>query len=187
MPELFYMKHRPSQLKMISNLQTRISGCWRRLILFTIASLISPFLTIVYPQEADNGKIYFENRVALIISSFNIVTPKPHYLNEELGIKDAVFHDLYSYIVSGHVTNTGQQVIVNKPVIFNSVKKTNRYYKQLLKKKQITEEDAIKKVNHLLDVAISVYTQSTTAFEDELRQAKKQDEIVRIFESVVLR
>lgn len=181
------MNHQSAQLKMISNIQTRTIGCWRQLMLLTLASVISAILPIVYAQEADNGNFYFENRVALIISSFNIITPRSHYLNEELGIKDAVFHDLYSYTVSGQVTSTGQQVIVDKPVIFNSVKKTNRYYRQLLKKKQITEDEAIKKVNHLLDVAISVYTQSTAAFEDELMQAKEQDEIARIFERVVLR
>lgn len=171
----------------MKTLQNQVLRCWRQASLLSLASLLFAIFPSGYAQETEDGVFYFENRVAMAISSFNNILPKSHFLGEELGIKDAVFHDLYSYSVSGQVTNTGQQVIVDKPVIFNSVKKTNRYYKQLLKKKQITEDEAIKKVNHLLDVAISVYTQSTTAFEDELRQAKEQDEIARIFERVVLR
>ncbi|MBE0663543.1 MAG: hypothetical protein IH597_13880 [Bacteroidales bacterium] len=171
----------------MSKQQSQAIG-WRcQSALTTLVTVLFAILPAGFAQEAGDGVFYFENRVDLMISSFNSITPKSHFLGEELGKKDAVFHDLYSYMVSGHVTTTGQQVVVGKPVIFNSVKKTSRYYRKLLKQKQITEVEAKEKVNHLLDVAISVFTQSTTAFEDELKRIKEPVEIARLYERVVLR
>lgn len=138
-------------------------------------------------QENNGYVFYFENRVADAFASFQSIAARPHFLGDEMGRKYSVFHDLYSYTHPGNILHTGQQVVVSKPTIFNSVKKTNRYYRRLFRREEITEEEAIKKVNHLLDVAISVYTQSTDALEDELRKTRKQNEIAKIFENIVLR
>lgn len=150
----------------------------------------SALLLIAFAVRAQDQKpevLYFENRVAAAFASFKDISPQSHFLGDDFGRKYAVFNDMYIYTVSGQVYQTGQQVVVDKPIIFNSVKKTNRYYRTQLRKHQITEEEARAKVNHLLDVAISVYSQSTDALEGQLRGKKKQDEIARVFEQVVLR
>jgi len=153
-----------------------------------LISLVLVLITITsFAQQSQPEVLYYENRVAAAFASFKDIGPQPHYLGEDIGRKYAVFNDMYVYTVSGQVYQTGQQVVVDKPIIFNAVKKTNRYYRTLLRKKEITEDEAKAKVNHLLDVAISVYSQSTEALENQLRGKKKQDEIARIFEKVVLR
>ncbi len=149
--------------------------------------LVMSFQYLPKAQEADGDLLLFENRVAHVIASFQNITERPHFLGEEVGRKYSVFNDLYSYTVSGEVFQTGQQVVVDKPTIYNSVKRTNRFYRRLLRRNEISEEEALRKVNHLLDVAISVYTQSTEALENELRKAKKPDEIAEVFNRVVLR
>jgi hypothetical protein len=172
---------------MMSILKIIFSKCRSQAFILLIASILFSFLPSGNAQETEDEVFYFENRVAFVISTSTGITPKKHFLGEELGKKDAVFHDLYSYTVTGQITNTGQQVVIEKPLIYLSVKKTNRYYRKLLKKKQITEDEAKEKVDHLLDVAISIFTQNTTAFENELRQTKEMDEIAGIFERVILR
>jgi hypothetical protein len=156
------------------------------IIFASLACLFSPSVK-TFAQNAEKEVLYYENRVASAIASFRDLHSRPHFLGEEVGRKYSVFSDLYSYTVSSQMMQTGQQVVVDKPIIFNAVKKTNRYYRQLLKKHQITEEEARNKVNHMLDVAISVYTQSTEALESRLKSTRKQDEIAAIFEQVVLR
>lgn len=145
------------------------------------------FLNGSVAQESENDTLYFQDRLAHAFSTSEVVTRSLHYLGEEIARKYAVFNDLYTYTISAEVTNTGRQTMISKPAIYNSVKKLNRYYRRLIRKNEISEEEARIKVNHLLDVAISVYTQSTDALENALRQVRKHDEIAEVFERVKLR
>jgi hypothetical protein len=131
-------------------------------------------------QESENDTLYFQNRLAHTFSTSEVTTSSPHYLGDEVARKYAVFNDLYTYIVSAEVNNTGKQTVISKPAIYNAVKKLNRNYRKLIRKNEITEEDARARVNHVLDVAISVYTQSTDALENALRQARTHDEIAAV-------
>lgn len=137
-------------------------------------------------QEQQDNKFYFEDRVAFVISSARDATPRSHFLGEETGRKYGVFNDLYSYAVAGDHVRTGQQMMIDKPAIYHAVKRANRYYRTQLRKKVLTEQETFDKVNHVLNVAISVYTQSTAALETELRAAKKPADAAKVFERVVL-
>jgi rRNA maturation protein Nop10 len=145
------------------------------------------FLNGSVAQESENDTLYFQDRLAHAFSTSEVVTRSSHYLGEEIARKYAIFNDLYTYTVSAEVTNTGRQTMISKPAIYNSVKKLNRYYRRLIRKNEISEEEARIKVNHVLDIAISVYTQSTDALENALRQVRKHDEIAEVFERVKLR
>jgi len=137
-------------------------------------------------QEQQDNKFYFEDRVAFVISSAREASARPHFLGEETGRKYGVFNDLYSYTVAGDHVRTGQQMMIDKPAIYHAVKRVNRYYRGQLRKKVLTEQETFDKVNHVLNVAISVYTQSTDALEAELRAAKKPEAAAKVFERVIL-
>lgn len=145
------------------------------------------FINVCVAQETENDTLYFQNRLAHAFSTSEVITGSSHYLGVEVAKKYAVFIDLYTYSVSAEVMNTGRQTVISKPAIYNSVKKLNRYYRKLIKKNEISKEEASIKVNHVLDVAISVYTQSTDALENALRQVRTHDEIAEVFERVKLR
>jgi rRNA maturation protein Nop10 len=145
------------------------------------------FLNGSVAQESDNDTLYFQNRLAHAFSTSEVVASSSHYLGNEIARKYAVFNDLYTYTISAEVLNTGKQTVISKPAIYNSVKKLNRYYRKMIRKNEISEEEARTRYNHVLDVAISVFTQSTEALENELRQARKHDEIAEVFQRVKLR
>lgn len=138
-------------------------------------------------QGVDMDTLYYQNRLAHTLSTSEVTTTSSHFLGDLTGRKYAVVNDLYTYTVSSDVLNTGKQTMIDKPAIYNSVKKMNRYYRKLLKKNELSEDEVRERFNHVLDVAISVYTQSTEALENALRQVRKQDEIAEVFQRVVLR
>lgn len=145
------------------------------------------FVVAAAGQEAgDPETFYFENRVDATVASFKTVTARSHFMGEEAGRKYAVFHDLYSYIAAGDAVYAGPQIIIDKPAIYRSVQRANRYYRRQWRKDKITDIEAYKKVNHLLDIAISVYTQPTEALEDALRSARSGEKTADIFERIVL-
>lgn len=137
-------------------------------------------------QETETETFYFENRVGQILDSFHDIAARPHFLGEVAGKKYAVFHDLYSYIVPGNAVYAGPQMVIDKPIIYRSVQQINKYYQRMLRQKKISEPDAFEKVNHLMDVAISVYTQPTEALEEKLRKSKKAEHKAMIFEKIKL-
>jgi len=157
---------------------------WLNVLLSSIVILSA---TGSFAQQPQAQVLYFENRVAAALATLKDIGHRQHYLGEEVGRKYAVFHYMYVYTVSGQFYQTGQQVIVDKPVIFNAVRRSNHYYRTLLRRNKITADEARAKVNHLLDVAISLYSQPSEALENKLRGRKNQEEIARIFEMVVLR
>ena len=50
----------------------------------------------------------------------------------------------------------------------------------------MTEEEARQELNQYLDIAISIVVENTESFENDLRKAKKPDEISRVFSMVML-
>ena len=130
--------------------------------------------------------IYFENRVESIVASFEMVTARPHFLGEETGRKYSVFHDLYSMVVGGDAMYSGPQIVIDKPAIYRAVQRANRYYRKQWRRSRISDLEAYEKVNHMLNVAISVYTQPTEALEEEFRSAGSAEKIANIFERIVL-
>ena len=56
-----------------------------------------------------------------------------------------------------------------------------------MRKGEITKDEASEKLNHYLDIALSVIIENTETFEDKLRKAKGPDEISNVFSMVVLK
>ena len=110
-----------------------------------------------------------------------------HPLGDYIARKLYLLKKTYTYIERPTPTSPGQKTIVTKPSIYNSLQKLNRHYKKQVKNGTISEEEARMKLNQYLDVAISIFIENTESFEDELRKAKKPDEISEVFSMVMLK
>jgi hypothetical protein len=110
-----------------------------------------------------------------------------HPLGDNIARKLYLLRETYTVIEKPTPTSPGEKTIIFKPSIYNSLQKLNRYYKKQVKAELITEEEARKKLNTYLDIAISVFIENTESFEDELRRAKGPDEISEVFSMVELK
>jgi len=91
---------------------------------------------------------------------------------------------MYTYILTDDQGTS--KIVVRKPAIFHSIKKLNLTYKRQLKKGEISQQDAKKKLNNTLDVGIAIFAQETDNIESVLRQTRDQALIEDIFARVVL-
>jgi len=121
------------------------------------------------------------------LSTINEDKLSEHFLGTNIARKFYLFKDTYTYIEAPSVTSPGEKMIVVKPSIYNSLLKLNKYYKKQVKHGLLTKEEASEKMDHYLDIALSVFIEDTDTFEDKLRKAKSPDEISDIFSMVVLR
>ena len=109
---------------------------------------------------------------------------KKHFLGDEIALKMQLLKESYTFIVVDEINNT-QRTSVEKPSIFYSVKKTEKYLKKALKKGQIDEEEAITQFDNVLNIALNIRYQDTKALEDLLWDIKDPNQIATLYESRV--
>lgn len=110
-----------------------------------------------------------------------------HYLGGEVSKKWNTFIANYTheYSVSVGLSGSGYEFI--KPAVYNAVNRADKYVKKALKKHQMTRDEAVEKVSHILDCAnVIYYEHDTAAFEAAARDAKTGEEAVKLFDSVKL-
>jgi hypothetical protein len=142
-------------------------------------------------NKADSGKVYkFCFRYGVDEESLYSIDDEDlteHPLGDDIARKLYLLRETYTYIEHPTPTSPGEKTIITKPSIYNSLQKLNRYYKKQVKAGEMTEEEARIKLGQYLDVAISIFIENTESFEDELRKAKKPDEISEVFSMVMLK
>jgi len=146
------------------------------------------YFSAVSAQAGAEDTFYFDNdlvNVKALNIDPNYITK--HYLGEDIAIKMHLLKETYTYIERGDDLNPVDKTIVNKPAIFYSMKKLNNHYKKQIKKGTVSKEEAKEKLDHYLDICLSIYLQSTDNFEEALRTSKGNDELDGVFSRVVLK
>jgi hypothetical protein len=142
-------------------------------------------------NKADSAKEYkFIFRYSVDEESLGLINDEElsdHPLGDNIARKLYLLKETYTYIELPTPTSPGEKTIITKPSIYNSLQKLNRYYKKQVKGGEMSEEEARVKLNQYLDIAISIFIENTESFEDELRKARKPDEISQVFSMVMLK
>ncbi len=138
-------------------------------------------------RAQDGEKFYFYNDVDKALE-VNIETYKvpSHYLGEDIALKMYLVEQTYTIVEEATSVNPVEKTIVNKPSIFYSIKRLNKYYKRAIRKGEMTEEEVKTRLNNYLDICLSIYRQDTNLFEEALKNSKEKDEIVAVFSRVIL-
>ncbi len=173
----------------------KINYYMKRIFYFVLLVLytLNPFAQEASNDEnkADSVKIYkFCFRYCVdeaSLLSIKVDELTEHPLGDNIARKLYLLKETYTYVELPTPTSPGEKTIITKPSIYNSLQKLNRYYKKQVKDGLMSEEEARIKLNQYLDVAISIFIENTESFEDELRKAKKPDEISEIFSMVMLK
>lgn len=151
------------------------------------AVVLCAYGSILNGKAQENNKLFYDNRTEQVLSSVNLQSYPSHLFGDEIALKFAVFEDTYTYIVPGDPSSPMHKTSVQKPLIFNSVKKINTYLKKQVKKKMIDQQQATTNLNHVLNVALSVFAQPSKALEEELKKAKTPEELLAVFNRVELK
>ena len=81
------------------------------------------------------------------------------------------------------------RIVIKKGELFNAVRKVSKGLEDAVKDKTISDEEATKQMNQVLDVAISAfYSEDSKSFEKALKNNKKDyKQLVALFSKVVLK
>ena len=109
-----------------------------------------------------------------------------HFLGEEIANKTYLLKKIYTHIEKGTPMSPVDKVIVKKPTIYYSIRKLERHFRRQIRKDNMTEQEARKELNEVLDICISIYDQDTEEFEKYLKKQRKPEEILAAYDNVVL-
>lgn len=143
----------------------------------------------VYSQgnDPENKKFVFENNLHYYEDyEVDMAFVSPHYMGEEMALKIHLLDETFTTVEAATPTSPTEKTIVNKPIIYYAIKKLSRKYKKEIRKERITEEKAKENLENALEVGLSIFHEDTEEFEQVLKKAKKPDEIVSVFNMVVL-
>lgn len=108
-----------------------------------------------------------------------------HFLGEEIGQKMEMLKENYTYKTYNEVRGT-YTPHVEKPTIYYSIKKANKYYKKYVKKGKLDIDKVQEKFEKMLVVALNIRSQNTIALEEQLQEIKNPEKIVNLFADEVI-
>ncbi|TRX47152.1 hypothetical protein FNH22_30500 [Fulvivirga sp. M361] len=104
-----------------------------------------------------------------------------HYLGQEFTKKFYAVKEQYVYTPEGTATTPYPASVTEKPSIYNSLKKLDKYYKKQLKKGHANEQEVKENLSKVLAVGYSIRYENTTTLEKMLWKTKDITEIEKIF------
>lgn len=108
------------------------------------------------------------------------ISYKKHFLGDEIAQKIQLVKEAYTYSLENEITRVSSTA-VEKPSIYYSVNKVNKYIKKSLKNGSMTKEDAIQVLDNMLNVVINIRYQETEELEQELWSVKDPVTITSLY------
>jgi len=158
----------------------------RFLVLLTLSCLAVP---LVYAQNKTETPSSFTFRNHVNDEEFKTVYQPEmgtHYLGQEVARELFIIDATYTYREEGTPTSPTPKIVVRKPRIYNATKKAVKYYEKMLKAGKIPAEEAVSKVNVILEKTYSMFYENSEAFEQYLKTQKKPEQIIAAFDLVEL-
>jgi len=114
-------------------------------------------------------------------SSVDMGSLSDHYLGLDIAKKLQLIKDSYTWKEEGTPNSPTMKTVVEKPAIYYSLKKLDKYYKKAISKGEISEADAKDEFVKALDIALFIRYQETEAFESKLRELKEDSDIALLY------
>lgn len=145
-----------------------------------VALLFCSVLTFAQGQEEENPFEYSDRSDAIEEVEVPGFFTK-HWLGPEFTQRVYALRQEYVYMPEKTPTNPEPSLVTEKPVIYNAVKKLDRYYKKAMKKGRMTESDVREKLSTIYAVGYSLRYADTADLEKLLWTIKKEDELEKMF------
>jgi hypothetical protein len=109
------------------------------------------------------------------------------YLSKDLCLKLAQFNLIYTKKIDRSTDKTIPSTEIIKPDLYYSIRKLTDYYCKCLKKGIVSHEKVEDELKSVLDKSIQIAYQDTRPVEAELRAANNPQEIVGIFNKIIIK
>lgn len=110
-----------------------------------------------------------------------------HFLGNNIARRMYRFEKTYTFQIAPTAMSPGTKTVVNKPTIYYTVNRLNKYFRNGVRKNKIETSDAIVRISEILDLAFVIYSQDTEEFEAYLKKNKSPEHAENAFNMIVLK
>jgi len=170
-------------------MKTRIHLLTILFVLTTGRLFAQDALAMAFPEGAkrtassSTGLPVFEFRIYSSTQDFSSVSKdmiENHVFGELVSKKLYLLDSKYTYEVPIIPGNPQIRTMVRKPVIYDAVRKIERYLKKSVKKGEVSIETASNEFNIVLDVANNVFTADTKSFEKAISETENTEALINL-------
>ncbi len=110
---------------------------------------------------------------------------KPHFLGDKVARKVKLIDLAYKWEDPPTAMRSTPLIKIEKQPIYFALRKviSPRFYKNKIKSKTITKDEAIEQITEILDIAIMIRYQDTESLESMLRGIDNGDKVIDIFKN----
>lgn len=126
----------------------------------------------------------FEFRASTIDYDLNSISKDmigEHFLGDQIARKLYLLDSKYTYQVEIVPGNPQTKTVIRKPVIYDAVRKIERYFRKSVKKGDVSIETATQEFNQVLDVTFNVLTADTDSFEKAIIKTNDANSVTNLF------
>lgn len=112
---------------------------------------------------------------------------KPHFLGDKVARKVKLIDLAYKWEDPPTAMRSTPLIKIEKQPIYFAIRKviSPRFYKNKIKSKSITKDQAIEQISEILDIAIMIRYQDTESLESILRGIDNGDNVIDIFKNKI--
>ena len=110
-----------------------------------------------------------------------------HKLGEDVALYFHLLEQDYTYITEAAPGSFAGRLVVQKPAIYNSIYRIDKYYRKLIRKGLATEEQGRNGLKRSIEIALIILNRDTGDFEAALDEARTDEELLALFSRIKLK
>ncbi|SFF21842.1 hypothetical protein [Sunxiuqinia elliptica] len=107
-------------------------------------------------------------------------------LGETLSVKLEQFRQVYTKNVNCGPPSYTASLEIRKPDLYYSIEKLTHHFRKCKRKETLSQEKIEKDMVDIINKSIVIFNQETDSIEEELRQANNSEEIIGVFDRIVI-
>jgi hypothetical protein len=150
-------------------------------------SEISPTGTTGYASSSSVFVFVVSDQVINIkdeLEKIEITGIRKHALGDDIAKRIYLFEKTYTYMSNALPGAFSGKLVIQKPGIYNSILKLDKYITRQEKNGKISREQAIGELAQYLDKALMLYYENTSLLEEELKNADSTQALTFIYSTV---
>lgn len=120
------------------------------------------------------------------IESIDISIVKNHKLGDEVAKRLHLIENSYTYYSKSPGAISSKKII-QKPIIYNSIYKIEKYYRRKVRKASLERGKAIDELSQYLESTLLLLYKDTQEFEEELNRTDSEENMIAVFERVKIK
>jgi hypothetical protein len=141
-------------------------------------------------EEKRYFEFYADHEIEFIqeqLQKIDLSLVRGHKLGEDVAIYLYLMDQEYTFITEAAPGSFSGRLVVQKPAIYNSIYRIDKYYRKLIRKGLATEEQGREGLKKTVEMALILLNRDTEEFETALDEAKTDEELLFLFGRIKLK